>query len=416
LDCMCCATTGSGKTLAFLIPLIANLLNEAEVFRPFFPGKNACASPLIVILAPTRDLSIQIDEQVYEMTKNTWISSFAIFGGNTFAEQSEQVGKRQIDILSATPGRLSDMVDRCKISFSFVKCVAFDEADNMLDMGFEKDINEIMLKRDMPQRDNRQMVMFSATFPRKIQKLAEKFLKPEFVFIRLGEAGKTTRCITQVIKYVEDQQKRVMLHRDLIQNQCKVIVFVSRRQRTSKVTNWLQSKGIQAGFLHGNLEQDIRQDTIMKFKDDAYRVLVATDVAGRGLDFPDVELVINYDMPNDKSPKRSLDLYTHRIGRTGRIGSKGTAITYFCSEDSSVAYELSRYLRDSRQIVPEWLFKMRRKGGGDGRRRTWDQNSHYTSSGKFVKRAGDWLCSNQSCRNVNFAHRDKCNLCNKKRD
>lgn len=416
IDCMCCATTGSGKTLAFLIPLIANLLNEAEVFRPFFPGKNACASPLLVILAPTRDLSIQIDEQVYQMTKDTWISSFAIFGGNTFAEQSEQVGKRQIDILSATPGRLLDMVDRCKIGFSFVKCVAFDEADNMLDLGFEKAIREIMLKRDMPERKNRQMVMFSATFPKKIQKLAEKFLKRDFVFIRLGEAGKTTKCITQKIKYMEESDKKNALLRDLIQNQCKVIVFVSRRQRTTKVNNWLMNKGLKSGFLHGNLEQDLRQETIMKFKDDAYRILVATDVAGRGLDFPDVELVINYDLPTDKNPKKCLDIYTHRIGRTGRIGSKGVALSYFTVENSGMAWKLADYLKDSSQPVPEWLVNVKRMGGS-GRRQTsgGGQPSHRSSNGKFITRPGDWLCSNQSCRNVNFAHRDKCNICKKKR-
>jgi len=416
LDCMCCATTGSGKTLAFLIPLIANLLNEAEVFRPFFPGKNACALPLLVILAPTRDLSIQIDEQVFQMTKDTWVSSFAIFGGNTFAEQSEQVGKRQIDILSATPGRLLDMVDRCKISFSFVKCVAFDEADNMLDLGFEKAIKEIMLKRDMPERKNRQMVMFSATFPKKIQKLAEKFLKERFVFIRLGEAGKTTKCITQKIKWLEEADKKTALLRDLIQNQCKVIVFVSRRQRTMKVCNWLINKGLAAGFLHGNLEQDLRQDTIMKFKDDAYRILIATDVAGRGLDFPDVELVINYDLPTDKNPKKCLDIYTHRIGRTGRIGSKGVAVSYFTSENGGMARKLSEYLKDSRQPVPEWLITAYRLSGGRRRSSGSGQASHRSANGKFVSRPGDWLCTNQSCRNVNFSHRDKCNICNKKRD
>jgi len=415
IDCMCCATTGSGKTLAFLIPLIANLLNESEVFRPFFPGKNACASPLIVILAPTRDLSIQIDEQVFQMTKNTWITSFAIFGGNTFAEQSEQVGKRQIDILSATPGRLLDMVDRCKISFSFVKCVAFDEADNMLDMGFEKAIKEIMLKRDMPERKNRQMAMFSATFPPKIRKLAEKFLRSDFVFIRLGEAGKTTRCITQKIKYVEEDDKKNALLRDLIQNQCKVIVFVSRRQRTTAVNNWLTNKGIATGFLHGNLDQDLRQETILKFKDDAYRVLVATDVAGRGLDFPDVGLVINYDLPTDKNAKKCLDIYTHRIGRTGRIGATGEAISYFSYDNAGMAYQLADYLRDSRQPVPDWLLRVPRNSRG-GRRSTWSgQGSHRSASGKFVKRPGDWLCSNQSCRNVNFVYRERCNLCNKKR-
>jgi len=414
-DCMCCATTGSGKTLAFLIPLISNLLNEAEVFRPFFPGKNACALPLIVILAPTRDLSIQIDEQVFQMTKDTWISSFAIFGGNTFAEQSEQVGKRQIDILSATPGRLLDMVDRCKISFSFVKCIAFDEADNMLDLGFEKAIKEIMLKRDMPKKENRQMVMFSATFPKKIQKLAEQFLKKSFIFIRLGEAGKTTKCITQRIKYVDEVDKKTILIRDLMENQCKVIVFVSRRQRTMKVTNWLMNKGLAAGFLHGNLEQDLRQETIMKFKDDAYRILVATDVAGRGLDFPDVELVINYDLPTDKNPKKCLDIYTHRIGRTGRIGSKGLAISYFTTDNGGMAHKLAEYLRDSSQSVPDWMSKVKRSFGRRRNSSGAGQGSHRSANGKFISRPGDWLCSNQSCRNVNFAHRDKCNICKKRR-
>lgn len=366
-DCMCCATTGSGKTLAFLIPIIANLLNEDEVFRPFFPGKNASASPLVVILAPTRELCIQIDEQVYGMTKNTWISSFAIFGGDNYASQSSQLGKSQIDILSATPGRLIDMVNRCKICFQFIKCVAFDEADNMLELGFEKAITEIMLGRDMPSKESRQTVMFSATFPRKIQELAKKYLKNDFIFVRLGETGRTTRSITQRVKYVEYHQKYPTLLSDLKKTKGKVIVFVSRRQHADKVATFLQSKGLEAGGLHGNMDQDTREDVIHKFKDDAIRILCATDVAARGLDFPEIELVLNFDMP------QNLEVYTHRIGRTGRIGAKGISLSYFTSGNTHLAHQLKEYLRESKQEVPSWLSSMTRRGGSS-RSKQWKKS------------------------------------------
>jgi len=378
LDCMCCATTGSGKTLAFLIPIVSNLLNDDEVFRPFFPGKNACASPLVVILAPTRELCIQIDEQVYGMTKNTWISSFAIFGGDNYASQSSQLGKRQIDILSATPGRLVDMVNCCKISFQFVKCVAFDEADNMLELGFEKAIKEIMLGRDMPSKDCRQTVMFSATFPRKIQDLARKYLKNDFVFVRLGETGRTTKSITQRVKYVEYNEKYPTLLNDLKRTAGKVIVFVSRRQHADKVASFLQKQGLQAGGLHGNMDQDTREDVIHKFKDDTYRILCATDVAARGLDFPEIELVLNFDMPSN------FEVYTHRIGRTGRIGAKGKSLSYFAPGNSNLAGQLREYLRESKQEVPSWLVSMTRRGRS-GRSKQWRSSGH---SGKPTRWRG----------------------------
>jgi len=363
MDCMVCATTGSGKTMAFLIPLVANLLNEDEVLRPFFPGKNACASPLVLILAPTRELCIQIDEQVYIVTKETWVSSFAIFGGDNYAQQSSQVGKRQIDILSATPGRLVDMIDCCKISFQFIKCLAFDEADNMLELGFEKAITDIVTGRDMPPREKRQTVMFSATFPKSIQELAKKFLRDEYIFIRLGETGRTTKMITQRIKWVEPRNRNMTLLHDLSMTTNKVIVFVSRRQHADKVANFLQGKGINAGSLHGNQDQDTREESICKFKDDAFRVLCATDVAARGLDFPEIELVINFDMP------QNLEVYTHRIGRTGRIGTAGTALSYFGPTNQNLSSQLADYLRDSKQEVPTWLQNM---ASARGPRRSWN--------------------------------------------
>jgi len=350
-DCMASAQTGSGKTIAFVAPIVGNLLKDGIIPRPFFAGKMACGQPLCLILAPTRELAIQIDEQVFKMTKQSYLKSFAVFGGDNYEDQAAQIGKGQIDILSATPGRLLDMVDASKISLAFIKYLAFDEADNMLDLGFEDVMRQICQQRDMPPKEERQTVMFSATFPEKIQDLAKSFMR-EFVFLKIGKVGSTTTTITQEIKWVENRNKKQELLKDLAACTGKVIVFVSRRQNAGMVSNFLKSSGLEAGALHGHQDQYTREEAILNFRDDQFRVLVATSVAARGLDFPEIEQVINYDMPPN------IEVYTHRIGRCGRIGTAGKAIAYFNSTSHNMAGKVVAFLRRSDQDIPHWLQMM----------------------------------------------------------
>jgi len=357
-DVMATAQTGSGKTLAFLCPIIHGILNAGEVARPFLAGKMAFASPLALIVAPTRELAIQIDEETWKLTEGMDLSSFAVFGGENFNDQAEQIQKGQIDILTATPGRLLDMLSANKISLAYVRYLALDEADNILDLGLEKQIRQIVQERDMPRKEDRVTVLFSATFPSKIRELAKTFLRPH-VFISVGKVGSTTESIQQEMKWVEDGSKKSVLLSDMKEYQSKpgkIIVFVSRRVVADHVAKFLQNNNFQAGSLHGKLAQWQREDTIHKFKDDQFRILVATSVAARGLDFPDINLVVNYDFPGQMAD------YTHRIGRTGRIGSIGKAISYFNRSNMGVSHKLKEYLKKHKQTIPHWLmFSGRRR-------------------------------------------------------
>lgn len=252
------------------------------------------------------------------------------------------------------------MISANKVSLNFVKYLALDEADNILDLGLEKQTKEIILERDLPRKEDRVTVMFSATFPLKIRELAKSFLR-RHVFISVGKTGSTADGIQQEVKWVEEASKRNELLKDLqncLNQPGKIIIFVAKRQSADRLSTYLNKNNLFSASIHGKQNQYQRETTIMRFKDDQFRVLCATSVAARGLDFPDISLVVNYDFP------QSLQDYTHRIGRTGRIGSSGRAISYFNHSNMGLSGRLRNYLHKHKQRLPHWLAKMR-----GGRRR-----------------------------------------------
>mmetsp|Transcript_35598 Transcript_35598/g.69156 ORF Transcript_35598/g.69156 Transcript_35598/m.69156 type:complete len:444 (-) Transcript_35598:388-1719(-) len=354
-DIMASAQTGSGKTLAFLIPILVKILKAGVTYRPFFAGKLAKAGPLALILGPTRELVQQIEKECEKLLPETGLNSFAAFGGNNYFEQKTVLQEKQTDILSATPGRLLDLFKDGMVTLEFVRYMVFDEADKMLDMGFEKAINEIITTLDLPLKEKRQTVMFSATYPPKIRRMAEEFLRPYNRLI-VGHVGSTVENIDQIIKLVEAHQKNNELLNDLRTIEGRTIVFVQRRASADTVRDFLVDNGETAVSLHGQHEQSEREEAMRAFKKKEARVLVATGVAARGLDIAGIKHVVQYDMARD------MDEYTHKIGRTGRAGKKGTATTYFHPRGNGghLAGKLARYLRDANKNVPEWLRSMTR--------------------------------------------------------
>jgi ATP-dependent RNA helicase DDX3X len=229
--------------------------------------------------------------------------------------------------------------------------VAFDEADKMLEMGFEKAVREIVLQRDMPSREERQTVMFSATFPPKIEALAKDFLRP-FFRIKVGRTGSSTKNIKQIIKLVMPFEKNECLRQELAASDSRTVVFVEKRGQCDGICDMLVRANFKAIAIHGHHEQWQREQALAQFKDGTSRVLVATSIAARGLDVAGVERVINYDMP------KRIEDYTHRIGRTGRAGHKGVATTFFTQENRNIAYKLAEFLDSAKEETPPWLEQM----------------------------------------------------------
>lgn len=346
------AQTGCGKTLAFLCPIISNILKQGNTFRPYFPGKNAVSSPVALILCPTRELALQIDEQVGMLCADLSLHNMVVYGGETAAEQINDLSIRQCDVMTATPGRLLDLVDLCKVSLTFIKFLTLDEADVMLNMGFHKQIESLVLCRDMADSDCRQTLLFSATFCDSIKSMQNSILKNPYIRISVTSSGKAAAVIKQNVKYVDNRNKIRELLSDLRTTRGKVIVFVAKRNVVYSILSAVKREGHLAEPLHGKMDQASRQDVYSCFKENKFRILVATSIVARGLDFPDVTTVINYDMPS------SFDQYAHRIGRTGRIGNEGYAITYFNNGDRSMANQLVGHMQKTYQQVPDWLLNI----------------------------------------------------------
>ena len=359
-DLMACAQTGSGKTAAFCFPIIHGILT-----RGLQGGQRGGRKtfPIALVIAPTRELAIQIHEESRKFAYQTGVRSVVVYGGAPAAQQFREM-ERGCDMLIATPGRLIDLVDRAKISLSMVAYLALDEADRMLDMGFEPQIRQIVEQRDMPSPGERQTMLFSATFPKEIQRMASDFLK-DYIFLTVGRVGSSHNLITQQVEYIQGYEDKKSMLMDLVSAvQGLTLVFTETKRGADQLEDWLSRQGFPSTSIHGDRTQQEREYALKSFRSGKTPILVATDVAARGLDIPHVTHVINFDLPSD------IDDYVHRIGRTGRAGKKGLATAFFTDKDGGLARPLMELMEEAGQEVPSFLggFASRGFGGGGGRR------------------------------------------------
>ncbi len=333
-DLLAVAPTGTGKTAAFAIPIIQALAGKV--------GNQKVRDIKALILTPTRELAIQIEESCKEYGKYTQIRSLAIFGGVSQRPQEDNL-RRGVDILIATPGRLLDLITQKKLSLAYLDVLVLDEADRMLDMGFIHDVKRVV--KAVP--DKRQTLFFSATMPTEIVKLTESILtKP----VRIEVQAKTNRTelIKQQVYFVTKNDKRDMLKYLLNNNPItSAIVFSRTKYGADKLSKELAKWDIKADALHGDKSQNARQNALAAFKSGAVKILVATDIAARGIDVDDVSHVINFDIPNEP------ETYVHRIGRTGRAGSTGIAISLCDEEEVAYLKDIQILMGKSIDVVKE---------------------------------------------------------------
>ena len=326
-DLLGCAQTGTGKTAAFAIPML-QLMHEEQQQSP--PGRRFIKA---LILTPTRELAIQIEESFRAYGKFVDLKHFVIFGGVSQFNQVKAL-RQGVDILVATPGRLLDLMQQRHVSLQDIKYFVLDEADRMLDMGFVHDVKRIIAR--LPAK--RQTLFFSATMPTEIKQLANILLNNP-VKIEVTPPATTVDMIQQKMYYVDTMNKRsLLIHllRDAVVE--NALVFSRTKHGADKIARDLNKSGIRAEAIHGNKSQNARQDALTNFKMGKSRILVATDIAARGIDIDDLTHVINYDLPNIP------ETYVHRIGRTGRAGASGVAIS-FCN------YEEKIFLRDIQKLI-----------------------------------------------------------------
>ncbi|ORZ25869.1 P-loop containing nucleoside triphosphate hydrolase protein [Absidia repens] len=358
-DLMACAQTGSGKTAGFLFPVLSRLFNEGP--QEVVQKKNNRGSsrdsqkayPEILILAPTRELASQIYKETKKFCYRSFVRPCVAYGGADIGQQLRLLG-RGCQVLVATPGRLVDILERRRLSLKNIRYLVLDEADRMLDMGFEPQIRRIVQGEDMPGPTGRHTLMFSATFPESIQTLAREFLN-NYVFFTVGTVGGTSENIKQQIIYVEEKDKRSQLLQTLDENghgAGLTLVFVETKRMADSLCDYLVEHGKRATSIHGDRLQREREEALQAFRSGEVPILVATAVAARGLDIPNVTHVISFDVPKD------IDDYTHRIGRTGRAGNTGLATAFFERRNRFIASDLVGLLKEANQTIPDWLQSM----------------------------------------------------------
>ncbi|MGB1308260.1 MAG: DEAD/DEAH box helicase [Oceanihabitans sp.] len=325
-DVICSAQTGTGKTAAFALPILQQLFDKQDAPKR---GKKIRA----LIVSPTRELAIQIQDNFKTYGKNTNLRSTVIFGG-TSIEPQKDVLKKGVDILIATPGRLLDLHKQDCINLDYVETLVLDEADLMLDMGFIDDVKKV--ERLCP--DEKQILLFSATMPYKVEQLANTILNlPERV--EVTPTSSAAKNVSQVLYYVPKRNKiELCLH--LLRNTIKGNILIFRRTKfgVDKLEQTLLKNGYKVDTIHGDKAQNLRQDALNKFKNGYVNILIATDVAARGIDINELDAVVNFDLPNIP------ETYVHRIGRTGRAGNYGNAYS-LCSADEK------NYIKSIQQLI-----------------------------------------------------------------
>ncbi|KAJ1921919.1 ATP-dependent RNA helicase ded1 [Mycoemilia scoparia] len=366
-DLMACAQTGSGKTGGFLFPILNQSFKvgppDVSQTRSNEMGyRTRKATPIALILSPTRELTSQIYEEARKFCYRSWVRPCVVYGGADIGQQIRQMN-HGCDLLVATPGRLVDLLERGRITLEHIRYLVLDEADRMLDMGFEPQIRRIVESENMPGVGARQTLMFSATFPRDIQMLARDFLD-NYIFLSVGRVGSTSENITQRIEYVENHDKQSVLLDILSSEKDKglTLIFVETKRMADMLNDFLLDNEFPATSIHGDRTQRERERALDMFRTGRAPIMVATAVAARGLDIPNVTHVINYDLPSD------IDDYVHRIGRTGRAGNTGIATGFFNRGNRNIVRDLVEILKEANQDIPDWLYIVQSESSGYGSR------------------------------------------------
>ena len=341
------AFTGSGKTLTFSLPMIMYALEE-EMAMPLEPGEG----PIGLVLCPSRELARQTYEVIEYLGKALGESgefpalrSVLCIGGENKRTQVEPIQKFGCHFVIATPGRVNDLLNQEKINMNLCKYFVLDEGDRMLDFGFDEEVHSIINRF----KRQRQTVLFSATMPQKFQDFAKNTLVHPLV-VNVGRAGAANLDVIQEVEYVKSEAKIVYLLECLQKTAPPVIIFCERKQDVDDIHEYLLLKGVDAASIHGGKDQEERNESILRFKTGATDVLVATDIAAKGLDFPDIQHVINFDMASE------IENHVHRIGRTGRCGRTGVATTFINKDvDESTLLDLKHLLMEAKQRVPPVL-------------------------------------------------------------
>ncbi|KAF5587346.1 ATP-dependent RNA helicase DBP2 [Fusarium pseudocircinatum] len=346
------AETGSGKTLTYCLPSIVHI-NAQPLLAP---GDG----PIVLVLAPTRELAVQIQEEMKKFGRSSRIRNTCVYGGVPKGPQIRDLS-RGVEVCIATPGRLIDMLEAGKTNLRRVTYLVLDEADRMLDMGFEPQIRKIIGQI----RPDRQTLMWSATWPKEVRALASDFLQ-DFIQVNIGSMElAANHRITQIVEVVTDMEKRDRMIKHLekvMENkENKILIFVGTKRIADEITRFLRQDGWPALSIHGDKQQNERDWVLDQFKTGKSPIMVATDVASRGIDVRNITHVLNYDYPNNSED------YIHRIGRTGRAGAKGTAITLFTTDNQKQARDLVNVLQEAKQQIDPRLAEMTRYGGGGGR-------------------------------------------------
>ncbi|MEM1326636.1 MAG: DEAD/DEAH box helicase [Bacteroidota bacterium] len=368
-DVMGCAQTGTGKTAAFAIPII-QLIQKIEK-----PQSKERPSLRALIVTPTRELAIQIDENIAAYSKYTHIRHAVIFGGVKQGKQVEQL-KKGIHILTATPGRLLDLIGQGIISLDAIKMFVLDEADRMLDMGFIHDIRKLL--KLLPEQ--RQSLFFSATMPDNIIDLSRTILKNP-TKVEVNPVSSTAETVQQRIYYTNRTNKNDLLLHILEQpDMDQVLLFSRTKHGADRIAKKLKKANISAAAIHGDKAQNQRQKALTQFKSGQTRVLVATDIAARGIDIDKLRYVINYDIPN------IAETYVHRIGRSGRAGEEGIAISISEPEENAYVKSIEKLTRQKIEVVSNHPFPQTDKPMTEAEKKEWNKEKQRRKQEFFAKR------------------------------
>nr|OQO29638.1 hypothetical protein B0A51_02246 [Rachicladosporium sp. CCFEE 5018] len=364
-DVIAVAQTGSGKTAAYLIPVLSRLMGKAKKLcapkaRPQGPGVRA--EPLVVVVVPTRELAIQVFDETRRLCYRSMLRPVVAYGGLPLGQCLDELSKG-CDVLIASPGRLCDLMERpAALTMSRIKYTILDEADEMLHDDWQEELGKIMAGGDANEDADHTYLMFSATFPAPLRKLAREYMADHHYVLRVGRAGSTHKNVQQTVIYVDRDRKRDALFNLLYTSDpARTLIFCNSKAAVDQVDDFLYNRHLPTTSIHSGRSQREREDSIRAFRSGKAPILIATGISSRGWDVANIAHVINYDLPS--AMHGGINEYVHRIGRTARMGHKGLATSFYNDRDEELAQALVNVLAESGSDIPEFLTHLQPEDG-----------------------------------------------------